>query len=162
MRILIIEDEEYIALAVAEVLKKNNFAVDLAHDGEYGLDCALTGVYDTIVLDIMLPERDGLSVLEELRRCGIQTPVILLTAKGELEDRIKGLNLGADDYLSKPFHAQELLARIRALTRRTPELRSGGVFSFAGIELHAELSRYPRERLIPALTFANQLKYRVM
>jgi DNA-binding response OmpR family regulator len=108
MRILIVEDEKYIARSIAEVLKKDSFAVDLAHDGEYGLDCALTGIYDVIVLDIMLPKKDGLCILKEIRGANISTPVILLTAKSGLEDRVKGLDLGADDYLAKPFYTEEL------------------------------------------------------
>ena len=141
MRILIVEDEKHIARSIAEVLKKESYAVDLAHDGEYGLDCALAGIYDVIVLDIMLPKIDGLLVLKKIRDAKISTPVILLTAKGELEDRVKGLDYGADDYLTKPFYTEELLARIRALTRRKPELRQGGVFAFEDIELSALILR---------------------
>jgi DNA-binding response OmpR family regulator len=136
MRILLIEDEKYIALAVAKVLKKNNYAVDLAHDGEYGLDCALTGVYDVIAIDIMLPKLDGFSVLQKVRENNIKVPVILLTAKSGNEDKIRGLDLGADDYLAKPFHTEELLARLRALLRRNPEIEQNGVFTFANIELN--------------------------
>jgi len=95
MRVLLVEDERHMAEAIAQVLKKNNYTVDLAGDGEYGLDCALSGIYDVLVLDIMLPERDGLSVLRELRRAGIGTPVILLTARGETEDKVRGLDSGA-------------------------------------------------------------------
>ena len=141
MRILIVEDEKYIARSIAEVLKKNGYAADLAHDGEYGLDCALAEIYDVIVLDIMLPKIDGLCVLKEIRNANISTPIILLTAKGELDDKIKGLDLGADDYLAKPFYTEELLARIRALTRRKSELRYGGVFAFEDIELSALILR---------------------
>lgn len=130
MRILIVEDEKHIARSIAEVLKKDSYAVDLAHDGEYGLDCALSAIYDVIVLDIMLPKMDGLCVLKEIRGANISTPVILLTAKGEMEDRVRGLDLGADDYLAKPFYTEELSARIRAMARRKPELRQGGMFTF--------------------------------
>jgi len=94
-----VEDEKYMAKAVAEVLKKNHYTVDLAHDGEYGLDCAATGIYDIIILDIMLPKLDGLSVLKEIRSSGIETPVILLTARGQIADKVQGLDYGADDYL---------------------------------------------------------------
>lgn len=133
-----VEDEKYMARAVAEVLRKSNYTVDLAHDGEYGLDCALSGIYDAIILDIMLPRRDGLSVLTELRQNGIDAPVILLTARGQLEDRVKGLDLGADDYLPKPFHTEELLARLRALGRRKSELLRGGLaFGDILLEPHA-------------------------
>lgn len=118
MRVLLVEDEQYLAQALAQVLQKNNYGVDLAYDGEYGLDCALSGIYDVIILDIMLPKMNGLEVLQSLRAEEISTPVILLTAKGETEDKVIGLDMGADDYLAKPFKTEELLARLRALTRR--------------------------------------------
>lgn len=118
MKILYVEDEQYMALAVAQVLKKNNYSVDLAEDGEAGLDFALSGVYDIIILDIMLPKMNGISVLQNIRKKGIETPVILLTAKGETDDKVTGLDSGADDYLAKPFQTEELLARLRALGRR--------------------------------------------
>ncbi|MDR1589887.1 MAG: response regulator transcription factor [Oscillospiraceae bacterium] len=135
MRILLVEDEQYIASAVAESLKKNRCAVDLAFDGEYGLDCALTGIYDAIILDVMLPKKDGFTVLKELRAGGVTTPVILLTAKTEVGDRIRGLDTGADDYLVKPFHMDELMARVRALSRRPTEFHPGGVCAYGDIEL---------------------------
>ncbi|MGE7943917.1 response regulator transcription factor [Lysinibacillus xylanilyticus] len=135
MRVLIVEDEILIGEAIAQVLKKNNYSVDLAIDGSYGLDCGLTNIYDIIILDIMLPELDGIQVLQELRQHGIQTPVILLTAKGDIEDKIRGLDSGADDYLAKPFHTNELLARLRALTRRKAELIPDGILSFEDVEL---------------------------
>ena len=136
MRVLLVEDEKYMARAVAEILKKNHYTVDLAHDGEYGLDCALSGIYDFIVLDIMLPKKDGLSILEETRGAGVHTPVILLTAKGQIEDKVKGLDMGADDYLPKPFHTDELLARLRALNRRkASDFHGGGVLTFGDIRL---------------------------
>ena len=163
MRILLVEDEKHIARSIAEVLKKDDYTVDFAHDGEYGLDCAITGIYDVIVLDIMLPKKDGLCVLKEMRGANISTPVILLTAKGALEDRVKGLDFGADDYLAKPFYTEELLARIRALTRRKPELRHGGVFAFENIELsdlvlrsgECETALQPKEAQILELLIAN-------
>lgn len=128
MKALIIEDERELAEAVAAVLQKNNITADLAYDGEYGLDCALTGIYDLILLDIMLPKTDGLTVLRELRREGINTPVLLLTARGDTRDVVLGLDGGADDYLPKPFHMDELLARLRALQRRKDgELHVGGL-----------------------------------
>lgn len=135
MRILMVEDEKYMARAVAEVLKKNHYTVDLAHDGQYGLDCALSNIYDIIILDIMLPERDGLSILEEVHRNRIETPVILLTARGQLEDKVRGLDSGADDYLAKPFHTDELLARLRALGRRKPGLVNDGTLIFGDLQL---------------------------
>lgn len=127
MKILMVEDARDLADAVAAVLQKNNYAVDNAYDGDYGLDCALTGLYDFIILDIMLPKMDGLTVLRKLRAAGVQTPVLMLTARGEIRDRVSGLNLGADDYLPKPFHVDELLARLGALGRRKGELLIGGV-----------------------------------
>ena len=127
MRILLVEDERPLAKVVKEILLRNNYSVDVSHDGEDGLYQALSGVHDLIVLDIMLPKRDGLSILAELRKEGIQTPVLMLTALGQARDKVRGLDSGADDYLSKPFHADELLARLRALSRRQPELNSKGL-----------------------------------
>jgi len=131
-----VEDEKYMAEAVAQVLKKNNYSVDLAYNGEDGLDCGLSGIYDIIILDIMLPKMDGISILKELRRNGIETPVILLTARGEVEDKVRGLDSGADDYLAKPFHTDELLARLRALARRKTELINDGILKFGDIKLN--------------------------
>jgi DNA-binding response OmpR family regulator len=133
MRVLMVEDEKYMAKATAEVLKKHHYTVDLAHDGRYGLDCALTGIYDLIILDIMLPQMDGLTVLREVRKKGIEAPVILLTAKGQIEDKVRGLDLGADDYLAKPFHTDELLARLRALKRRKSEFAHEGLLTFGDL-----------------------------
>ncbi len=136
MRILMVEDEKYMAEAVAQVLKKNNYSVDLEYNGEDGLDSGLSGIYDIIILDIMLPKIDGISILKELRRSGIETPVILLTARGETEDKVHGLDSGADDYLAKPFHTNELLARLRALGRRKTELLNDGILKYGDIELN--------------------------
>ena len=136
MRILMIEDEKYLAEAIANVLKKNNYITDLAHDGEYGLDCALSEIYDIIILDIMLPKKDGLSVLKEIRKNGISTPVILLTAKGETDDKVKGLDAGADDYLAKPFKTEELLARLRALSRRKDNFVLDNILTYGDIDLN--------------------------
>ncbi|RXS91866.1 response regulator [Geobacillus sp. PK12] len=137
MRILLVEDEKYIAEAVAQVLKKNNYSVDLAYDGESGLDCGLSGIYDIMILDIMLPKMDGIRVLKEWRKHGIETPVILLTARGAIEDKVRGLDSGADDYLAKPFHMDELLARLRALARRKTELlMHDGAFQYGDLELN--------------------------
>jgi DNA-binding response OmpR family regulator len=136
MRILMVEDEKYIAEPLAQILKRNNYSVDLAFDGEYGLDCAVSNIYDVIILDIMLPKKDGLTVLREARQNGIETPILLLTAKSQLEDKVRGLDHGADDYLAKPFQADELLARLRALTRRKSELRHDGVIRFADVSFN--------------------------
>jgi DNA-binding response OmpR family regulator len=124
MRILVVEDERHLAEALSHILKKNNYTVDVANDGETGLDNALSDIYDVIVLDIMLPKMDGITLLRTARSEGIDTPVILLTAKGEISDKITGLDSGADDYLAKPFNTEELLARIRALGRRRGEIVS--------------------------------------
>lgn len=139
MRILMVEDEHYIAEAIAQVLKKNHYSVDLAFDGEYGLDCGLSDIYDIIILDIMIPKMDGISVLKNLRKNGIETPVILLTARSETEDKIRGLDSGADDYLAKPFHTDELLARLRALGRRKTKLISDGILKYGDIELDTQM-----------------------
>ena len=121
MRILIVEDEIPLAEALTQILRKNNYTVDTANDGESGLDNALSDIYDLIVLDIMLPKIDGLSILKEIRKEGLSTQVILLTARGEISDKVKGLDCGADDYLAKPFASEELLARIRAVSREREE-----------------------------------------
>ena len=118
MRILFVEDEPSIAEAVASLLKKQHYSVDLAYDGETGLDYAASGVYDLLVLDIMLPKIVGITLLKTLRKQNIRTPIIMLTAKSEVDDKVLGLDAGADDYLTKPFQMKELLARIRSLSRR--------------------------------------------
>jgi DNA-binding response OmpR family regulator len=122
---------------------KNKYTVDTVYDGETGLDYALTGIYDVILLDIMLPRLSGLKLLQQMRSAGISTPTILLTAKGELEDKVTGLDSGADDYLVKPFAAPELLARIRALCRRKGEMIVDDTLSFADFQLN--LSSYELE-----------------
>jgi len=118
MNVLLVEDERKIAQFVCAGLKEQGFAVDHCDNGAIGFEYACRGGYDVIVLDIMLPERDGLSILKGLRKSGNATPVILLTARNELDDRIEGLSLGADDYLAKPFFVEELIARIQAIVRR--------------------------------------------
>ena len=122
MRLLIVEDEVQLADALKEILKRNKYTVDTVNDGISGLDFALSGVYDCIVLDIMLPGMSGIEILSNIRKENINTPVILLTARSEVEDKINGLDCGADDYLTKPFFTEELLARIRALTRRKGDI----------------------------------------
>jgi DNA-binding response OmpR family regulator len=136
MKILYVEDEKYMARAVAQVLRKNNYSVDLAYDGESGLDLAASGVYDIVILDIMLPKLDGMGVLLEMRRRSVLTPVILLTAKGETEDKVKGLDSGADDYLTKPFQTEELMARLRALGRRRGQFIADNILCYGDIELN--------------------------
>lgn len=118
MKVLIIEDEHKIASSIKKGLEQEHYAVDLAFDGETGFDLASSEEYDAILLDIMLPNKDGLTVCKDLRNQGIHTPIIMLTAKGQIADKIAGLDSGADDYLPKPFSFEELLARLRALVRR--------------------------------------------
>ena len=118
MKILIVEDELPLASALNEILTKHHYLADCVYDGEDGFEHALTGIYDAILLDIMLPKMNGFQVLSKLREQKISTPVIMLTAKAEVDDKVKGLDYGADDYLTKPFETKELLARIRAVTRR--------------------------------------------
>jgi len=136
MRILIVEDEIHLAEALTHILRKQNYTVDAVNDGRSGLDNALSDIYDLILLDIMLPEMDGISVLQNIRKEGLSTPVILLTAKGEISDKVKGLDCGADDYLAKPFATEELLARIRAASRRKGEVMPDSTLKFGDIELN--------------------------
>lgn len=135
MRILVIEDEVQLADAVSEILKRNKYFVDTVYDGADGFDYALTGVYDCILLDVMLPKMNGFEVLSNLRQEKISTPIIMLTAKSEVEDKITGLDGGADDYITKPFNTNELLARIRATTRRKGELVDDNCISFENLKL---------------------------
>jgi two-component system OmpR family response regulator len=124
MRALLVEDDDTIAEFVARGLREAGFAVDRAADGAAGLDAALDKSYDVAVVDVMLPKRDGLSIIEELRRRGVTTPVLILSARRSVDDRVRGLQAGGDDYLTKPFAFAELLARVQALVRRasrTPE-----------------------------------------
>jgi two-component system copper resistance phosphate regulon response regulator CusR len=120
MRILVIEDETKTAAFLAKGLREAGFSVDLARDGETGLELARTARCDLLIVDVMLPNKDGWQVVAELRRGGIRTPILFLTARDSVRDRVKGLELGADDYLVKPFAFSELLARVRSVLRRTP------------------------------------------
>lgn len=136
MRILVVEDEVHLAEALVHILKKNNYTVDSVYDGIDGQDFALSNIYDVIVLDIMLPKMNGIEVLKNIRNAGITTPVILLTAKGEINDKITGLDSGADDYIAKPFDTGELLARIRAAARRRGENVQDSILRFGDIQLN--------------------------
>lgn len=118
MRILLVEDEKPLSAAIVKMLEQEHFALDAAYTGPDGLDCALSGIYDAIVLDVMLPGMDGFAVLRALRQQGVSTPVLMLTARGGVQDRVQGLNLGADYYLPKPFERSELVACLNAITRR--------------------------------------------
>jgi two-component system copper resistance phosphate regulon response regulator CusR len=123
MHILVVEDEKKIAAFIRRGLMEQGYVVDVADDGEQGLEYALGRKVDLIILDVLLPKRDGWSLIEEIRKAGIHTPVLFLTARDSVPDRVKGFDLGADDYLIKPFHFSELLARVRSLLRRAPERR---------------------------------------
>ena len=134
MRILYVEDEKLLADAVIHLLKKADINVDWTDDGEEGLALAKKPIYDAIVLDIMLPKMSGLEILEIIRKHGVKTPVIMLSALGEVEDKVKGLEIGADDFLAKPFKTKELIARLNALTRRPAALKSKTI-KYKGLEL---------------------------
>ena len=118
MQILMVEDDIRLAQAVAQILEEKNYQVDVVHDGQSGLDWGLSGIFDVIILDVMLPKLDGFAVAKELRRSNIDTPILMLTARAQIPDKIEGLDSGADDYMTKPFSPAELLAHLRALTRR--------------------------------------------
>lgn len=135
MKVLLIEDDEKISAFVKRRFEHERFSVETAFDGETGLEMAFDTSIDVIILDLMLPELDGLSILSKLRESEVQTPVLIITAKGELDDRIHGLNLGADDYLGKPFSFNELLARTRALLRRSSKQKSS-VIRISDLEIN--------------------------
>ena len=139
MRLLLAEDEKELAKALAVILKHNNYSVDTVHDGEDALCYLQNGDYDGAILDIMMPKLDGLSVLRRIREDGNCIPVLILTAKSEIDDRVEGLDAGADDYLTKPFAINELLARIRAMLRRRTE-NVDTVLSFGDITLEPSSS----------------------
>src|ERR1041384_3289239 len=143
MKILVVEDEKKAASYLRKGLAENGFVVDVAVDGEDGLHLAQTGGHDLLILDVMLPGRDGWSIVSELRRAGRQTPVLLLTAKDSVEDRVKGLELGADDYLVKPFAFSELLARVRSILRRGPARQSETI---RHADLEIDLARHRAAR----------------
>lgn len=135
MKVLIVEDEIRLADTLSQIMTENKYMADAVNDGKAGFDYAMSGMYDIIVLDVMLPEMNGFEVVKLLRKNKISTPVILLTAKDEVADKITGLDCGADDYLTKPFVPEELLARIRALTRRQGEVIMNEI-SFADLTLN--------------------------
>ena len=135
MRLLFAEDEKSLSRAITAILKKNHYEVDAVYDGEEALAYLECGTYDGAILDIMMPKKDGLTVLKEIRRQGINTPVLMLTAKAEIDDRVLGLDSGANDYLTKPFAAPELLARLRAMTR-TQMTQNTSSLSFGNLSLN--------------------------
>lgn len=152
MKILIIEDEKKTAAYLRKGLGENGFVADIASQGEEGLFLARTGDYDLLILDVMLPERDGWSVIVELRRAGKQMPVLFLTARDAVHDRVKGLDLGADDYLVKPFAFSELLARVRSILRRGPG-RQPETLRVADLEIDILRQRATRDGRRLELTF---------
>ena len=135
MRVLIVEDEIRLANTLRDLLDLNGYTSDICHDGESGLDNALSAIYDVILLDVMLPRMDGFTVLRKLRQTGCSTPVLMLTARSDISDKVTGLDSGADYYLTKPFDPKELLACIRALTRRQPELRNTDLLRCGDLQL---------------------------
>lgn len=136
MRVLIVEDSASLAEALTAVLRREKYTVETARDGEESVAYAETGVYDVIIMDVMMPKMNGVEAVRELRAKKIATPVIMLTALGEESDKVRGLDSGADDYLTKPFSMAELLARIRALTRRKGEIIPDGGLSYMGVNLN--------------------------
>jgi two-component system alkaline phosphatase synthesis response regulator PhoP len=134
-RILVIEDEAALRLALSDRLRSEGYEVETAADGEQGWDRARQGGFDLILLDVMLPGRSGFDLCRDLRREGVATPILMLTARGEVLDRVLGLKLGADDYLVKPFETAELLARIEALLRRAQPDTEGGAFAFGEVRV---------------------------
>lgn len=135
MRILIVEDEMRLASTLRDLLSLQGYTADMCHDGETGLDNAMSGIYDLVILDVMLPKMDGLTVLSHLRGQGNAIPVLLLTARFEVTDRVNGLDAGADYYLTKPFEPKELLACVRALSRRQPQLQDQDALCFGDLRL---------------------------
>ncbi|MGI1691472.1 heavy metal response regulator transcription factor [Thermoanaerobacter uzonensis] len=156
MRILIVDDEENLVNALYKALKEEGYSVDIAQDGLEGLEYAKMNVYDVIILDIMLPGMDGIKILENLRNEGINTPILMLTAKDATEDKVKGLDTGADDYMTKPFELCELMARIRALLRREAPTKSP-ILKLADLELNTltrQVKRGDKEITLTSKEFA--------
>ena len=151
MRILVVEDERVAAEVLARGLREHAYAVDVAADGAAALEQAATNDYDLILLDVLLPRVNGIDVCRRLRAGGLATPILMLTARGEPDQRVEGLDVGADDYLAKPYHFPELLARVRALLRRGPAL-SGSVLSFRDLTLDTRARRVERAGEIVGVT----------
>ena len=141
MKILIIEDEYSLADAISETLKKENFTVEIITDGQQGEDEAVTNVYDLILLDVMLPHKDGFEILKAIRREKIETPIIMLTAKSEIYDKLNGLENGADDYITKPFHMKEVIARIKVILKRKINLEDTNTVEFGDLKLNLKTGK---------------------
>jgi two-component system OmpR family response regulator len=157
MRVLIVEDDEQIASFVVKGLKQAGFAVDHVADGEDGLHMAEVNPYDVMIIDIMLPKRDGFSVIESLRSRGNTTPILVLSARGSLDDKLQGFQSGSDDYLTKPFSFSELLARLQALLRRTTRAQKQNVLSVGDLQmdlLRRTVRRSNREIMLQPREFA--------
>lgn len=150
MNILIVEDEKRLADALSHILLEQKYMVDVVYDGAEGLDYALSGIYDCIILDIMLPSVNGFEVCLELRRKKITTPVLMLTAKDTITDKVKGLDAGADDYMTKPFSPEELLARLRVLTRRRGEVILDEI-KYGDITLHLDQSKLSCDKSLKSI-----------
>lgn len=135
MRILVVEDEQRLARTIGDLLEANNYTADLCYDGESGLDNAMSGIYDAMILDVMLPKLDGLTVARRLRQAGVGLPILMLTARSGLEDKVSGLDSGADYYLTKPFASEELLACLRALTRKQGASALDNALTFGDLRL---------------------------
>lgn len=135
MKILIIEDEYSLADAIAETLQKENYTTKIVTNGEDGEDEALTGIYDLILLDVMLPKKDGFEILKNLKVEKINTPIIMITAKSELVDKLKGLENGVDDYITKPFHMRELIARIKIVLKRNSNIEDDNILEYSDLKL---------------------------
>ena len=136
MKILIIEDEFSLADAIAETLQKENYTTKIITNGEDGEDEALTNLYDLILLDVMLPKKDGFEILKKLKSEKISTPVIMITAKSEMMDKLNGLENGADDYITKPFHMRELIARIKIVLRRNTNIKNNSLLEYGDLSLN--------------------------
>jgi len=135
MKILIIEDEYSLADAIAETLQKENYTTKIVTNGEDGEDEALTGIYDLILLDVMLPKKDGFEILRNLKNEKINTPIIMITAKSEMSDKLKGLENGIDDYITKPFHMRELIARIKIVLKRNSNIEDDNILEYSDLKL---------------------------
>ena len=149
MKVLLVEDEEGLILTLTDRLEAEGFTVKSAADGESGLQMALSEKFDLIILDVMLPRKNGYDVCRDLRQKSINTPILMLTAKGETIDKVLGLKLGADDYLTKPFEVIELLARIEALLRRAPQAATNNsktLFSFGDVEIDFKRAEVAKNR----------------
>lgn len=146
MQILIIEDEYSLADAISETLQKENFQVNIITNGEDGENEALTNIYDLILLDVMLPKKDGFEILSNLRKEKIDTPVIMLTAKSEISDKLNGLENGADDYITKPFHMRELIARVKVILRRKSNIQDTNVLQYSDLKLDLGTGKMHRRK----------------